>query len=242
MNIYEENSYLMERINACIKIQNLDRGAFIDKIFEGLVESYRDREVHLQSLRENRRFLLEKFIDDPCKIFGYPIDLNDVLRCMSKILLSRNAYKKLDIEHNNLGSDSELICYDPVKNGQNILKHGIVFHGVSSYCGGHLPLISPNRNTKGEYRQVLFSRYYFERGNHIYLYDHKPDNEYVYLATVFTLRDLKMRFITSREIDLNKDIDNQLNMLIKIDNLDPASLDLLRYKALNILQRSNAYS
>ncbi|MGF2881135.1 hypothetical protein VSN93_13880 [Acinetobacter johnsonii] len=239
MDIYAENYLLLERINASIKSQNLTRDSLIDKIVDGLVPKSAKREFYLEEFKRNRKFLLEKFINNPSKVFSYPTDLNDVFRCILKIL-SQSAYKRLleKIGNQNLSSDGDLVCYDPAKNGQNILKHGIIFHAVHSYSHGHFPLISPNRRG----RQVLFTRYYFEGNNHTYMCEEKPDKKYSFVATVFdSTDDGRMMFITSRIIDLDGDIDYQLNMLISENGLNPNDLESLRSRALEILRESEQY-
>ncbi len=239
MDIYAENDLLLERINTSIKSQSLTRDSLIDKIVDGLVPKSAKREFYLEEFKRNRKFLLEKFINNPSKVFSYPTDLNDVFRCILKIL-SQSAYKRLleKIGNQNLSSNSYLVCYDPAKNGQNILKHGIIFHAVHSYSHGHFPLISPNRRG----RQVLFSRYYFEGNNHTYMCEETPDKEYSFVATVFdSTDDGRMMFITSRIIDLDGDIDYQLNMLISENRLNPNDLESLRSRAFEILRESEQY-
>lgn len=240
MDIYAENNFLLERINASVKELGLTKDSLIDKIVDGLVAKSAKREFYIEEFKRNRKFLLEKFISNPIKTFGYPIDLNDVFRCILKILLSKPAYKRLleEIGQHNLSSDVGLIRYDPAKNGQNILKHGIIFHAVHSYSHGHFPLISPNRRG----RQVLFTRYYFEGNNHTYMCEEKPDKKYSFVATVFdSTDDGRMIFITSRIIDLDGDIDYQLNMLISENGLNPNDLESLRSRALEILRESEQY-
>ncbi|PZQ83753.1 MAG: hypothetical protein DI542_18100 [Acinetobacter johnsonii] len=240
MDIYAENDFLFERIVAIVKELGLTKDLLIDKIVDGLVPKSAKREFYLEEFKKNRKFLLEKFISDPIKTFGDPTDLNDVFRCILKILLSKRAYKKLlkKIGNQNISSDDYLVCYDPAKNGQNILKHGMIFHAVHSYSYGHFPLISPNR--KG--RQVLFTRYYFEGNNHIYICEETPDKKYSFVATVFDLTDDgKMMFITSRIIDLDGDIDYQLEMLISENKLNPNDLASLRIRALEVLRESKQY-
>lgn len=237
MDIYAENDLLLERINSSIKSQSLTRDSLIDKIADSLVPISAKREFYLEEFKRNRKFLLEKFINNPSGVFSYPTDLNDVFRCILKILLSKRAYKKLleKIGNQNISSDGYLVCYDPAKNGQNILKHGMIFHAVHSYSYGHFPLISPNR--KG--RQVLFTRYYFEGNNHIYMCEEKPDKKYSFVATVFDLTDDgRMMFITSRIIDLDGDINYQLSMLISENGLNPNDLESLRSRAFEILRGS----
>lgn len=240
MDIYAENGLLFERLNDLIKNLALTRDSLIEKIIDGLVAKSARREFYIEEFKRNRKFLLEKFISNPSTTFSYPLDLNDVLRCILKILLSQSAYKRLlkEIGNKNLSSDSGLVCYDPAKNGQNILKHGLIFHAVHSYSYGHFPLISPNRWK----RQVLFTRYYFEGCNHMYICEEKPDREYSFVATVFDSTDEgKMKFITSRIIDLHDDIDCQLEMLISENDINPDDLVHLRNRALEILKESEQY-
>lgn len=240
MDIYAENGFLFERINESVKELGLTKDSLIDKIVDGLVAKSAKREFYLEEFKRNRKFLLEKFITNPIKTFGYPTDLNDVFRCILKILLSRGAYKRLleEIGQHNLSSDVGLIRYDPAKNGQNILKHGLIFHAVHSYSHGHFPLISPNRSG----RQVLFTRYYFEGNNHTYMCEEQPKKKYSFVASVFDLTyEGNMKFITARMVDLEGDIDTQLRMLISGSGLDPNDLTSLRRRALDVLRRSEQY-
>ncbi|MEN3969978.1 hypothetical protein [Acinetobacter sp. BWR-L5] len=237
---YAESDVLIERLNVSVKELGLTQDSLIEKIIDGLVAKSAKREVYIEEFKSNRKFLLEKIFNNQINDFWDPNDLNDILRCILKILLSKSAYKRLleEIGQHNLYSDGTPICYDPAKNGQNILKHGIVFHAVHSYSHGHFPLISPNR---GE-RQVLFTRYYFEDNNHIYMCEEKPDKKYSFVATVFdSTDDDRMMFITSRIIDLGGDIDYQLEMLISQNGLNPNDLDSLRSRALEILRESEQY-
>lgn len=240
MDIYAENGFLLERINALVKELGLTKDSLIDKIVDGLVAKSAKREFYIEEFKRNRKFLLEKFITNPIKTFGYPTDLNDVFRCILKILLSKGAYKRLleEIGQHNLCSDMGLIRYDPAKNGQNILKHGIIFHAVHSYSYGHFPLISPNRGG----RQVLFTRYYFEGNNHTYMCEEQPKKKYSFVASVFdSTLEGNMKFITARMVDLEGDIDTQLQMLISGSGLDPNDLASLRRRALEVLRESEHY-
>ena len=159
MNIFDENVFLIKRIQSICKDKNINKQMLIQKITDGLIPDSPNRDRYISEFIENRGYLLESLIDAPFETFKHPTSLNDICRCILKILNKRKYYKLIhEIGFDNLESNSELLCYDPSKNGQNLLKHGIEFHAVHSYCGGHFPLISPNK--KGN--QVLFSRYYFQ--------------------------------------------------------------------------------
>lgn len=241
MEIYDEIDVLYTRIWAAVKAEGLDREALIDRMADGLVSKSPNREFFKQEFLQNRRFIFEKFFNNLRSTFSVT-DLNDVLRCIFKLLLGSHAYKKLINEgvigRDNLCSISDLCSYDPFKNGQNILKHGIPFHAVHSYSRGTFHLISPN----GRGNQVVFSRYYYQDSNHCYMFADKPDRNYDLLATVVTnSAEGGWRFITSRVIKLDGDIKHQLELLIWEEGLDAKQLDCLRTRALEILQESTKY-
>ena len=238
MQIYTENDELLKRINAKVKFHGLDRKAFIERLAEGLIPASANRETYKQDFLQNRCFLLDKFLVSPVQTFSYPTDLNDVLRCVYKATFGSKAYGKLlkdkVIGAENLCSISDMACYDPQKNGQNILKHGIPFHATYSYCCGHIPLITVNRGG----RRTMFSRYYYQGNNHSFMYAEKPDRDFDFVASVFDIRqEGGFRFISSRVINLDDDINHQLELLISA-KIPATELANLRARALNILQKS----
>ncbi|PHV51371.1 hypothetical protein CSQ91_09785 [Janthinobacterium sp. BJB301] len=79
----------------------------------------------------------------------------DLLRFALKALLPED-YRALELA-NHLWSHSDLFKYDPPKNGQNIMKHGLAFAEVHSYAHlfGRLTVQCPFPD--GVTRSVVFS-------------------------------------------------------------------------------------
>lgn len=89
--------------------------------------------------------------------------------------------------------------YDPVKNGKNIIKHGISFGEVTSYSKRFGTLIVPCPDKKDGTRHVIFSD--LEPGtdgkNLCFPISNSIQEPVVYTLSIVTNRDQNLRFISS---------------------------------------------
>ena len=102
---------------------------------------------------DERKGVLLSLVNDEALVDVYH-KLDILLYVLKNI--SKSKYDSLNTSENllSIGSYYE---YDPAKNGQNIIKHGISFSEVISYSGkfGTLMVQCPDKND--EYRTVIFS-------------------------------------------------------------------------------------
>ncbi|WP_298438731.1 DUF4102 domain-containing protein [Ottowia sp.] len=95
-------------------------------------------------------------------------------------------------------ASGELYEYDPPKNGQNIIKHGIGFGEVISYSRQFGTLIVPCPDGQDGERSVIFSDLNLQRGGHELELPPPGVRELNYTITVAQLRNGRFRFISSR--------------------------------------------
>ncbi len=166
--------------------------------------------------------------------------MNDILRCIVKKLCESqgidfpNTFK---LPENHLFSKASLYEYDPAKNGQNILKHGLDFGSVVSYGGADYGRLISYTNSEIEDRFVIFSKYYVNDKNNIFLSDDKKNEDFLCIATIATNADSGFRFISSRALKVKNDKKFQLELknIIKDHNLDDSIMNGLRNSAYHIL-------
>lgn len=179
---------------------------------------------------------------------------NEIFRCLVKKLYEnrgdRESYFNLGLAEHNLISNADNWVYDPAKNGQNIIKHGLEFGSVSSYGGGDfgrlISYTAPGRwiNEDGEEEEeercIVFSKYYTKEADRTFFLDRFKDDDILCIASVVTMQDLKFRFISSRVIKANSlaQLTRELKNLIKdlkLDEQDENIIANLRNSALSIL-------
>ncbi len=129
----------------------------------------------------------------------------------------------------HLYSKSDLYEYDPAKNGQNLIKHGISFDEVVSYSNkfGTLSVACPDENDKE--RLILFSDISASRsGCKLSLPIEKVANEEeMYVMSVCQLKSLKFRFISSRVMSRKRYIKTLNNALKNIYLNEPEKKNAL---------------
>ena len=97
--------------------------------------------------------------------------MNNILRCITKKLCESkdiNFFDIFKVPKNNFLSKACLYEYDPAKNGQNILKHGLDFGEVISYAGNDYGRLISYTKSGDEERVVIFSKYYVNDKNNIF--------------------------------------------------------------------------
>lgn len=218
--LHQENKDLYFKIKAVID-KNPDFFKTLRKFLEVSEERIEFVKLALSSQ--------DAVIKDPC-------ELNDILRCIFEKMKS-NSSNDFVLKETNICSQGDLLEYDPKKNGQNILKHGLSFHGVVSYSGDCFGRLIAHVKFKEEMRLAIFSKYFLDDSNGLYLKNsvEYKDFKYLCVVSICTQRNDKFRFISSRTIDPFKKLDKQLQTIIKDENLDNESLDDLRKRAKEIL-------
>ncbi len=166
--------------------------------------------------------------------------MNHILRCIVKKLCESQGIDFLNtfkLPENHLFSKTSLYEYDPTKNGQNILKHGLDFGAVVSYGGADYGRLISYTNSETEDRFVIFSKYYVNDKNNIFLSDDKKNEDFLCIATIATNADSGFRFISSRALKVKNDKKFQLELknIIKDHNLDDSIMNGLRNNAYQIL-------
>lgn len=171
----------MDRFEALEALKRLTKKEFEEKI-------------QPQKLSKDRQDLLFNFIQGQIQV-GYSCspDIEDyALKC-----LSPEVYESLPHEGHPYSS-GELYEYDPPKNGQNIIKHGIGFGEVVSYSPQFGTLMVPCPNNADGERYVIFSDLHLKcKGDELAL---PPPGirEINYTISIAHFRDNKFRFISSR--------------------------------------------
>ncbi len=131
-------------------------------------------------------------------------------------LLEPDCYMSM-VNKNHTYSNGETFEYDPYKNGENIIKHGISFNDVISFSGGSFgTLLIPIKDEEEE-RLVAFSSFFSKE--QIQGVPPERINKMNYVISILTLREQKYRFISSRFLgssgNYQKDISQSLKDIIK---------------------------
>ncbi|MCH7388186.1 hypothetical protein MMO39_12895 [Acinetobacter modestus] len=183
---------------------------------------------------------------------------NDILKCLVKKKYEYNEsiekYYELNLLSYNLYSRGTCWEYDPAKNGQNLLKHGLDFGAVANYGGGDfgglISYTAPGKwlNDDGELeveeRRIVFSKYYAKNVNKKFFLDKFKEDDVFCVASVVSMKDLKFRFISSRTIRAKtlKQLTNELKNLIKDNELGEDIILDLRLSALRVLKEYYGFS
>lgn len=210
-------------------------------------------------LSEERTEFLKKLLNGTYKL---SIDAcNEIFRCLVKKNYENkgdmDSYDQLELAENNIISNGSCWEYDPAKNGQNIIKHGIEFGSVASYGGGDfgrlISYTAPGRwinedgEEKEEERCIVFSKYYTNGADKTFFLDRFKDDAILCIASVVTMERLKFRFISSRVIKANTttQLTREIKNLIKdvgLDEKDESIIASLRGSAINILKEYYKFS
>lgn len=112
-----------------------------------------------------------------------------------------DAYKAaLPCQFNHMYSTCDLYEFDPPKNGQNIMKHGIGFNEVVSYSKKFGTLLVPCPDENDTERHVVFSDLNLENGKYsLEIPTTNMDAECeMYTLSIVHFRNQRFRFISSR--------------------------------------------
>lgn len=125
----------------------------IECIFKNMPEEELSQKLKGLNLPQNRDVVLGEILTGNIKLH-----INDELDIKVYALkkLLPDSYEKLNLLE-KVFSKSELDRYDPVKNGQNIMKHGLSFREVVSFSTQFGTLMVPLLEMDKERRVVIFS-------------------------------------------------------------------------------------
>lgn len=151
-------------------------------------------------LPKNRKDLLFKFIQGEIQV-SYSCK-PDIEEYAIKIL-TPDVYASLPHEGHPYSS-GEFYEYDPPKNGQNIIKHGIGFGEVVSYSKLFGTLLVPCPDDRDGERCVIFSDLNLERDGDELELPPPGIGKINYTISIVHNRNGKFRFISSRIMSSNK--------------------------------------
>lgn len=160
--------------------------------FQGKIEN--------QSLPKNREELLFKFIQDEIQV-SYSCK-SDIEAYALKSLMPEFYNSNPNEGHSY--SNCELYEYDPPKNGQNIIKHGIGFGEVVSYSKQFGTLLIPIPNEPDGERHVIFSDLYLKNGAKDLEMPHPGIRDFNYTMSIVNSKQGKFRFISARILSSKK--------------------------------------
>ena len=125
----------------------------IENIFKNMPEPELCQKLKILELSQDREEVLKDVLTGKKDL--HISEALDIKIYALKFLFP-NSYHLLNLKE-TIFSKSELFQYDPAKNGQNIIKHGIAFGEVTSYSTKFGTLIVPCPETNNEQRVVIFS-------------------------------------------------------------------------------------
>lgn len=188
-----------------------------------------------QSFSQNRVTLLQSVIDGDTLISTH--DKLDILLYILKNIC-REKYNSLT-STSHLYSQNENYEYDPAKNGQNIVKHGISFSEVVSYSTklGALMVQCPDDNDA--YRTVMFSDLSnLKSGYKLTAPLNSSDLSDSFVVSVVQSRGVKLRFISSRLISKTNHEKTLRNSLKNIYPNDQNKRDEFIVRCLDVLKKN----
>jgi hypothetical protein len=163
-------------------------------------EEFEER-IKLQKLPKDRQDLLFKFIRAEIQV---SYSCKPDLEAYAVKSLIPEVYESLPHEGHPYSS-CELYEYDPPKNGQNIIKHGVGFGEVVSYSQQFGALMVPCPDGRDGERQVIFSDLNLKcKGDELAL-PPRGIREMNYTVSIAHYRGGKFRFISSRLMSSKKD-------------------------------------
>lgn len=178
----------MDRIKAWQAIKQLSKEEFEEKI-----ES--------KKLSKDRQDLLFSFIQGEIQIsYDCKFDIEEyALKCLTPEVCEFLPHE------GHPYSSCELYEYDPSKNGQNIIKHGIGFGEVVSYSSQFGTLMVPCPDDRDGERHVIFSDLILKRGGDELAMPPPGIKETNYTLSIAHYRDGRFRFISSRLMSSKKE-------------------------------------
>lgn len=171
----------MEKCFALQSISKLDRVEF-------------DKKISSQGLQKDREDLLFGFIKGDIFV-GYSCR-PDIEAYAIKCLMPE-FYASISNERHPY-SDTELYEYDPAKNGQNIIKHGIGFGEVVSYSPNFGTLMVPISDKMDGERVAIFSDLRLKKGEVNLVMAPPGIKDENLTISVASQRNGKFRFISAR--------------------------------------------
>ena len=177
----------MNKLEAWQAIKNIGKVEFIEKIKP-------------EKLSTDRQDILFKFIQGETDV-SYSCR-PDIEEYALKVLMPE-IYESLPHE-GHLYSSCEIYEYDPPKNGQNIIKHGLGFGEVVSYSTQFGALLVPCPDNKDGTRYVILSDLTLERESDKLALPPAGIREINYTISIAHRRHGKFRFISARLISSKK--------------------------------------
>lgn len=178
----------MDRSKAWQAIRCISREAF-------------DEKIESEGLAEKRKNLLFKFLQGEIQV-SYRCK-QDIEEYALKLLMP-DVYELLPHEGHQYSS-CETYEFDPPKNGQNIIKHGIGFGEVVSYSRQFGTLTVPLPAVEGEQRCVIFSDLNLTREGDKLELPPSGIREMNYTISIAQRKVSRFRFISSRLMSTKKE-------------------------------------
>lgn len=135
---------------------------------------------------------------------GRVFDVIDIEEFALKLCFP-DVYKDFKI-YQHLGSKSDLYEYDPAKNGQNIIKHGMSFSEVTSYSSRFGTLLIECPDIVDGRRVLIFSDVLLDKNKLAYPIDANLNSGTRYVLSIASHAEAGgFRFISSRFISSDKE-------------------------------------
>lgn len=176
-------------------LHEFEVSARIESMFSSMPEDDLDLGLKGLGLPEGREKILKEVL-----VGSRRLDIVDgidiKLYALKKMFPSK--YDSLMLKE-TVFSKSDLCHYDPVKNGQNMIKHGLSFREVINFSPRFATLAVPGVESNGEKRSVILSDLSLPKGYSLSL----PLEEWgerlnFYTLTVAQVRGFTYRMISSR--------------------------------------------
>lgn len=206
----------------------------------------RDLLENLDILKDREKLELLKLPIDREEALLNILHGNKNIDYFDKLDMQLYVWKKLFPEVSNdlfirehLYSKGDTLEYDPAKNGQNIIKHGISFGEVVSYSSRFGTLSVPCPDENDDTRYVFFSDLSpgLKGKNLSFPIESTICESEVYTLSVVTIIDLRPRFISSRIMSRKRFAKNMKNAFKGIYDDDPQKKSEFVSACVEILKR-----
>lgn len=182
----------------------------------------------------NSRFKLLTEVINERLIVRYP-GIWDIERFALKYLLPEE-YKSLALG-DHCYSSNEIYEYDPQKNGQNIIKHGLSFGEVVSYSTKFGTLLVPCPDEQDGERVVILSDIVLKDQKLSLPLDNIDFSAENYTLSIAQSRNGKFRFISSRLLSKNNYKENMDQAFRNIYKEDKESKNAFVDRCVEIIER-----
>ncbi|OQS37144.1 hypothetical protein B0T40_09490 [Chromobacterium haemolyticum] len=203
------------------------------KLLQNLSEEEFEQKSKQQGLSKERMRLPFKILKRKVKI-DYYLEV-DIQRYALKYLFPET-YAALSLG-NHIYSTSDFYEYDPPKNGQNIIKHGISFHEVISSPNKFGTLMVQCPDNKDGTRCVIFSNMDSGINGENLDLPLSGITGVIYIITVAQQVDSKYRFISSRILSQKSYPEIMERSFKNIYEDDPAKKDGFVKHCIEIIER-----